>query len=71
MSRGFDLPCCMQPLSFLRVQLCTLCDLSAAQLLLPPTSSFLPFKLTLHFSCLYIMLVLFKVRKDVMFLLHM
>jgi len=45
--------------------------LYTAQLLLPPTSSFLPFKLTLHFSHLYGLPVLFKVRKDVVVLLHM
>lgn len=50
--------------------LCLIFLLLAAQLLLPPTSSFLPFKSTLHFSCLYGLLDLFKVGKDV-FLLHM
>lgn len=69
------LPWCVQPLGLLHVQphtlgvweLSAVCSSSA----LPPTPSSLSFKLTLHFSCLYGLLLFSKVRKDAVFLLHM
>lgn len=53
-------PCCMQFMNFMLSYACFVSEiflLYAAQLQFPPTSSFLPIQLTLHFSYFYGLLV--------------